>query len=586
MNTSFVKIGCRAICSLVCTLLCVVFVCFISASIDSSFSETWKNNSARIDIYPSKGDNLVLDLKTDANITRPKWLQKSTGNGAVLDFTLFYWWRTKTIELLSDKDGEVTITLRAPDKKSVSVFVDYQNLSVNEKAVSLPNTRIEYATSFKYVFSVKAGQPVKIALDMKKPFLAPWSYQHINPYVLFSVSVLLFVVFYRVFGMLWIRRTVRGCDIFLVIVFFVSLFIPMLRISNAEKSDQENRTLAKAPRFLRKGDVNNNFGKDFDQWFNDRFYGREFVVSIFSKIPFYLNRVYENNDRIYLAKSKWMFDLSRRSSPSKSKQLLIEDALRKVNNFCQQHHIKFYLLLVPKKEFIYQDILQDSYGYDVSTISDLNSYIKKLQQNMPFPVIYPYEQIAAAKQQDHVYFKTEHHWTHWGAYNGYQALIQTIQKDFPDIELAKLDQFTPSQDTLIHNLWRDNLTIGDTTRLLNIDPEYAKKNILIDQYTYYTGKENLKISRTKFTLDFQQPSGKHKVFLIGNSQGDNLINFLPYSAHRTKYIRTNNGQYPDGELYKILKHYKQDILDFKPDIFVLAVSSSILNVLSDLAKED
>ena len=64
---------------------------------------------------------------------------------------------------------------------------------------------------------------------------------------------------------------------------------------------------------------------------------------------------------------------------------------------------------------------------------DLIEYIKKASR---FPVVFPYEELVEASRQDFVFFKTDHHWTDWGAFAGYQVLMNEIKKDFPYVNIA------------------------------------------------------------------------------------------------------------------------------------------------------
>ena len=85
----------------------------------------------------------------------------------------------------------------------------------------------------------------------------------------------------------------------------------------------------------------------------------------------------------------------------------------------------------------------------------------------------------------------------------------------------------------------------------------------------------------KFTKEFRYPEGKRRVMLIGSSQNENFLQYLPYSASQTKYIRVNTGWERDAA-YKILKVYKKEILSFKPEILILSIPTESLRQLRDL----
>lgn len=73
-------------------------------------------------------------------------------------------------------------------------------------------------------------------------------------------------------------------DIIFLTIFFTFLFIPMSKINQDEISSQENRMLAKwQPLINEDREINYNFGKDFNEWFNDRFYLRNNMLYLYYK---------------------------------------------------------------------------------------------------------------------------------------------------------------------------------------------------------------------------------------------------------------------------------------------------------------
>lgn len=60
----------------------------------------------------------------------------------------------------------------------------------------------------------------------------------------------------------------------------------------------------------------------------------------------------------------------------------------------------------------------------------LPQFIKYIKETLNFEIIYPLDELKEADKSDYVYFKTDHHWTDWGAYIGYQALLKQLKKTF------------------------------------------------------------------------------------------------------------------------------------------------------------
>ena len=361
-------------------------------------------------------------------------------------------------------------------------------------------------------------------------------------------------------------------------LFFGSLFIPMMHISDETKSIRENRMLAKKPTISEIFKEKSEYGKAFENWYNDHFFGRDRTMRLHDKIRNKTNKVIQKmrgvEEFIYVKKNGWMFSLSFWTSMTPKLIQPIMQNIKKLNAFCQENNIKFYMLMLPRKEIMYQELLYD-YAFDKKQYKRLNEIyetVKKEAQKINVPFVYPLNELREAKQKDYVYFKWTHHWTDWGAYIGYQALMKEIQKDFPDIFVTPLNEYNKTQNKLIRDEWNRNYYKGNLERIFNIKKD--EKNSV--NYTYYDHKnKNLLQTKTgQYTKDYSYPLGKYKIMVIGDSTNDNLTQFIPYSANELKYIRINRGQVPTYiDMWKIMKLYKKDILSFKPDILIFSFAN-------------
>ena len=368
-------------------------------------------------------------------------------------------------------------------------------------------------------------------------------------------------------------------------LFFGSLFIPMMHISDETKSIRENRTLAKKPAVTEIFKEKSEYGKAFESWFNDHFFGREQLMKLEDQIRYKINKILVRRGGIekfiYLKENGWMLSLSFWDINPQRTSLIIQN-IKKLNELCQENNIKLYLLSIPRKEIIYQERLYN-YGFDkkkYKQFTETHEAVKKGAQKMNVPFVYPFNEIQQGKQKDYVFFKWTNHWTDWGAYIGYQALMKEVQKDFPDIPVATLNDFNKSQNKLIRDGWiRVYYTGGYLNRFFHLKNDEANSV----NYSYYDHKNKnlLQTKIGKYTKDFSYPLGKYKIMLMGDSMNDNLTQFLPYSAGKLKYIRLNMNQLPKyTDLWKIIKLYKKDILAFQPDILVFSFNNiNLVNLL-------
>lgn len=140
------------------------------------------------------------------------------------------------------------------------------------------------------------------------------------------------------------------------------MFVPVLHINRDEISVQENRTLAKYVPLIDddSGAINYNFGKDFESWFNDRFFGRKQFIKTSKKIDMYINNEIKNFDAM-AGKENWLFTKRWNSEDMFRNKYLFDDEdlsklkhrLESLQMWLSKRDIKLYLMLVPDKERVY-----------------------------------------------------------------------------------------------------------------------------------------------------------------------------------------------------------------------------------------
>lgn len=507
---------------------------------------------------------------TNTNFFYPKWCNDlcASSNIKISD--------TKKIRVKFKvkKDDTVSINLLGPDVKKdgvrIHVKVLYKDFVVNNKTIFSKPVQVWHDNQYKHPMNLRAGQIVEFSVV---PTISRFSFYKF----VMSFSVLLMFLFVIE---KFVRHKESKIDAFFIVLLILFLFIPMSYISNVEKSEQENRVLANKPTIIVDNKINEKYGTQFDAWFNDRFNGRNLLINIYKTLAYQLNGVYQNDKALFIKNTDWMF-LKRNYGYKKDINGIVKN-LKELDSFCKQHNMKLYILIVPEKEMIYSNILEQDYGINHKDVDDFNKYIYEVQNTFSNNIIiYPYQELMDAKETDYVFFKQSHHWTDWGAYNGYKVLANRIKKDFKDFMLVSLDDYDKSFSNKIRDDWGREYGIGQTSKMLNLQNNANK--LLKTQYSYYDNKDKtiIKETRSKYTKVFENndKKAKYKVFLTGNSQNEDLLQFLPYSVKSLKYLRLNKGQQSDSNQWKFMKYYKQELLDYKPDILILSTSAVMLQAL-------
>lgn len=373
-----------------------------------------------------------------------------------------------------------------------------------------------------------------------------------------------------------------------LLLFFIALFIPMSAINDAEFSTIENRVLAKLPPLFKNNSLNNTFGVEFDKWFSDRFRFRDELITDYAKLQF-INKIISAHNTILNRQTQWVFNKNLLKyvtvSPEKEEQILF--ALNTLAKFSERHGIKTYVMIVPSKIDLYRQYAGPYAVRDALYSGDL---IYRLQAKSQLPLLFPYKELKAASAQNITFYKTEHHWTDWGAYTGYKALITRIQQDFSDVKIAALADFEHFQSNEVRGGFGRFFTLGRTFIRMHIDYPIAK--LLDTEYDYYDTRTKMKVSMRQkpyyCTKDFTNASAgnNYKVFLTGTSMNESLLQFLPESFGKIKYYRLNDvKKVKSADNLKLFKRYRNDILEFNPDILIAVFSEENLLKLDKLNKD-
>ena len=292
-------------------------------------------------------------------------------------------------------------------------------------------------------------------------------------------------------------------DIIFLAVFFILLFIPMSDINQDEISQSENRFLAKwQPLITKEGNLNCNFGKDYEKWFNDRF-GQRLNLIALNSIKLY-TVIIDNKSLLYIKNTNWLFHKGHilTNTHKHFERESVEStaaALNGLNDFCGRHNIKLYVLIVPFNSYVYSRETGSYKTGHEEYVKETNDNIELLKNKTNTKIINMYDVLAnASLGKEYVYFKADHHWTEYGAYIGYRTLMSEIKKDFPDIYALSEEDYNISRSKLVRSGWDRKYYQGHTLKNAASFLNIFKNKILDTEYKYYDLKDsdNLRVEVT------------------------------------------------------------------------------------------
>ncbi len=365
-------------------------------------------------------------------------------------------------------------------------------------------------------------------------------------------------------------------DIIFLIICALFLFLPMSHISDAKKSDAENRNLAVWKPFInKKGQINYNFGRDYDNWFSDRFGLRSVLFGLYEQLHFILpGRYYETRVMILDKVSGYCYRKSYNATQmylknnlfSKEELFTIQQNLNELNLYCKKHNVKLYIMLSPDKESIYpeyypkyylQNNCQSRYEQLLAIISHIND----------LSVITSKEKLLLVSKKLNVFFKTDSHLNYDGAFIEYQTILSTLQKDFVDIQPLDF-----SDVELV-----SSKRIGDSLNITN-------KNIIAkyeDRFNYYklkypNAKESIiHVTNNSDDVLYEYSNAKSqndlKLVLIGDSFQLRCRYFMAENFHIYKYLF-----FGGGRNFVLNENMKRLLFSEKPDILIIETTERFL----------
>jgi len=323
----------------------------------------------------------------------------------------------------------------------------------------------------------------------------------------------------------------------LVALFAVAIWLPlvvMLVTPQRKVSEFENRRLAALPKLNFENP--RKLAEDFENYLDDHFGFREHLIRLFRILEVKVFHVSQTGQVIF-GKDDWLFEAGHRQIadirnnwPFNKAQL--EEWARVLSakhERLQKEGIVYLFVFAPNKHLIYPEKLPASVNR-VSDRSRLYQLVDYLDEHTDVPFLDLRQPLFEAKKQLRPYHRTDTHWNAWGAYVGYSALIEYLQKRFPDLRKVKLsaDDFAKRKRPGI-NLAR-TISMQDQLTEIEIYPEKWQPTCAIyeglpEHFTRLDMNNNPFITRCK--------KGHKRLLMFRDSYS---LDMVPYLSETFRYV--------------------------------------------------
>ncbi|MBR1600191.1 MAG: hypothetical protein IJ677_01280 [Alphaproteobacteria bacterium] len=281
----------------------------------------------------------------------------------------------------------------------------------------------------------------------------------------------------------------------------------------------------------------NNYGVQFDAWYNDHFFGRDAMTGLYQNIKYFIAPMV-GNDKVLVGKDGWLFSKLNNNSMNNyaNNTILSEYKLQQglnyliaIDSWCKKKGKEFYYVIAPDKSKIYGEYYRlikkqraDEYGIG----NQFANYIKK---NSNIKVIYLRDVLIKNKDKGLLYYKLDTHWNDLGAYYGYKALMKLMKMPEKSYEFDKV-----SYDSHQHINMGYSGT-GDLDRMLG-------SVFLKDSTMYHKLKQKNKSLCKSYNINARRNecnniNEKKNLYMLRDSFGGALLYYLSYDFNK---IHTNN----------------------------------------------
>lgn len=240
---------------------------------------------------------------------------------------------------------------------------------------------------------------------------------------------------------------------FFIICFLLVLAVPSIRFNRyVTISEVENRHLAKRPFLFTDNRININLFSEYSEYFDDRFGGRDHLISLNQRIEQILHKnsiLY--NDYALQGKNGWFFyidgsdgdnlrDFYKKNLMNQEQLSSWKENVKNTADWCDANGIKTIFLICPNKHSVYSEY----YPFSRPNGQTRSEQLVKVLEELNVSYVYPRDFLLQRKSDfDYpLYYETDTHWNPAGAYIASRLLKERIELYFPDIEFPEIEYQT------------------------------------------------------------------------------------------------------------------------------------------------
>ena len=325
----------------------------------------------------------------------------------------------------------------------------------------------------------------------------------------------------------------------IILCFVIAIFLTEKR----DFSENENRKLAQMPELTFENIKSGQFTSGVETFVADQFPLRDAFLSLMTEVERISLR--KEIAGVYLAKDGSLieeYDNPRHTDKQ------IEQFSKLANNV---ENARCMLMMVPTAVSVCSDLLPDNASkadFQQQILDEIYAAVPEKLEKIDASTKLKDEaaKILGTESADRLFYRTDHHWTTYGAYVGYQAFCdaagldaiplseytgEVVSEDFKGTIYSKLNDPYFGTDKIVsysHPDWKLSVEYTDSGEITDTpyNPEYLSKK---DQYSYFLNNIHPLITITNDAVE------GGAIALVKDSYANSMVPYLLQHYH-TVYI--------------------------------------------------
>ena len=278
------------------------------------------------------------------------------------------------------------------------------------------------------------------------------------------------------------------------IVSFIVICLSLVFIILPDKnfSDNENRMLQMMPEFSFKELIDLKYIDRLEDYFNDQFPFRDLFMKI--KTMVYKGMNIKDIDGVYFSEDGYL--LERYNKPVNNDKII-----KAINRFSDNSNVSISLMLIPNAISIYSDKLPKN-AFSFNQMDTVRYIYDNVDLDNEIDV---YDTYIENKDKYQLYYKTDHHYTLYGAYLAYIEYCKSNNLSYKTLEEYKIDLVSAKFVGSLASRVTDYKNVFDSIWIVNKD---------IDVNVWYEDSD--KTTNSLYNFDYLKKKDKYAMFLDNN----------------------------------------------------------------------